>query len=129
MDNTEIVQVSKQSGFKEIYRKIKRVIGFIAMTIFHLRKIALAAPVIYYAMKLAAYNQQNLPDQVGIFLQNNGEFAQMIDRGVAVSGPFMLTCACLVMMLFSRKAMYAWAISIFTLALPVLLLISNIYPA
>lgn len=129
MDNTEIVQVSKQSGFKEIYRKIKRVIGFIAMTIFHLRKIALAAPVIYYAMKLAAYNQQNLPDQVGIFLQNNGEFAQMIDKGVAVSGPFMLTCACLVMMLFSRKAMYAWAISIFTLALPVLLLISNIYPA
>lgn len=112
-----------------VYKKIRHVIGIVAMTIYHLRKVAMAVPVIYGAMRLAAYNQQNLPEQVGVFLQNNGEFLQMIDRGMAVSAPFLLTCACLVMMLFSRKAMYAWAISIFTLALPVLLLVSNIYPA
>ena len=32
-------------------------------------------------------------------------------------------------MFCSRKAMYPWAISIFTLALPVLLLVSNVYPS
>jgi hypothetical protein len=32
-------------------------------------------------------------------------------------------------MFCSRKALYPWAISVFTLALPVLLLVSNLYPA
>ena len=40
-----------------------------------------------------------------------------------------LTAACLLLMFCSRKAMYPWAISIFTLALPVLLLVSNVYPS
>jgi hypothetical protein len=32
-------------------------------------------------------------------------------------------------MFCSRKAMYSWAISIFTLALPLLILFTNVYPA
>ena len=32
-------------------------------------------------------------------------------------------------MFLSRKAMYPWAISIFSLAIPILLLLSNRYPA
>ena len=44
-------------------------------------------------------------------------------------GPLGLTAACLLLMFCSRKAMYPWAISIFTLALPVLLLVSNVYPS
>ena len=47
---------------------------------------------------------------------------------LAVMGPLGLTAACLLLMFCSRKAMYPWAISIFTLALPVLLLLSNVYP-
>lgn len=120
------------SGFQKFmagYSKTESIIGKIIMVLYHLRKIVMAAPVIFYALKLAAYNTQHLPDKVGLFLQNSGEFTQMIDKGLAVTGPLVLTCSCLFLMLFSRKAMYAWAISIFTLALPVLLLISNIYPA
>ena len=48
---------------------------------------------------------------------------------VKAIGSIVLILACLALMLCSRKVMYPWAISIFTLALPVLLLISNIYPA
>ena len=44
-------------------------------------------------------------------------------------GPLCLTLACLLLMFCSRKAMYAWAISIFTLTLPLLLLFSNTYPS
>ena len=39
-----------------------------------------------------------------------------------------LLAACLLLMLCSRKAMYPWAISLFTLIVPILLLISNRYP-
>ena len=72
---------------------------------------------------------EHLPEQVGINLQATGEFATMISRTMAVNGPLMLTFGCLLMMFFSRKALYSWAISIFTLVLPILLLVSNLYPA
>ena len=109
--------------------KINYVINLIGMWLFRLRKFVLAAPVIYYALKIAAYNREHLPEQVGIDLQASGEFARMISRTTAVNGPLMLTFGCLAMMFLSRKAMYSWAISIFTLALPILLLLSNLYPA
>ena len=66
---------------------------------------------------------------MGIDLQSTGEFAQTIGRELAVMGPLCLTLACLLLMFCSRKAMYAWAISIFTLTLPLLLLFSNTYPS
>ena len=113
---------------KTVLGKINRVINLIGLWLFRLRKLVLAAPVVYYALKLAEYNREHLPEQVGINLQATGEFAQYISRNMAVMGPLALTIGCLVLMFCSRKAMYSWAISIFTLALPLLLLLSNAYP-
>lgn len=127
------VDVQKElTGFekvKAVIGKINSVINFIAVWLYRLRKIVLAAPVVYYALKLADYNREHLPEQVGLNLQSTGEFAQFISREMAVMGPLALTLGCLVLMFCSRKASYAWAISAFTLALPILLLISNLYPA
>ncbi len=114
--------------FKNAVAQTNRWINLIVMWLFHLRKFVMAAPVVYYALKLAAYNREHLPEQVGINLQATGEFAQYISRNMAVMGPLALTIGCLVLMFCSRKAMYSWAISIFTLALPLLLLLSNAYP-
>ena len=111
-----------------VYQKIKNVIGVIVMVLYRLRAVFLAIPVVYGALRLAAYNMQNLPEEVGIGLQSSGEFAYMISKELAVLGPLVLTGCCLVMMVCSRKAIYPWAVSIFTLVMPVLLLISNIYP-
>lgn len=116
------------SGFKTVMGKVNSVIDIIGLWLFRLRKLVLAAPVVYYALKLASYNMQHLPEQVGINLQASGEFAQMISRQLAVIGPLGLTLACLLLMFCSRKAIYAWAVSVFTLALPLLLLFSNAYP-
>lgn len=109
--------------------KTKKIAGIIVMLIYRLRGIFMAAPVVWYALKLAAYNSKNLPDQVGINLLSSGVFAMTISREMAVMGPLVITGACLVLMLTSRKALYPWAVSIFTLILPVLLLVSNLYPA
>lgn len=111
-----------------VYDKIKKVIGIIVMLIYRLRAVFMAIPVVYYGLKLAAYNMKNLPEEVGIGLQSTGEFAYTVSRELAVMGPMVLTGCCLVMMFCSRKAIYPWAVSIFTLVLPLLLLISNIYP-
>lgn len=120
------------TGFAKVksgVASVNRVINIIGMVFFRLRKVVLAVPVVYYALKLAAYNGEHLPEQVGVNLQASGEFAMTIARSMAVMGPLALTLACLFLMFCSRKALYPWAISVFTLALPVLLLVSNLYPA
>ncbi len=130
MENSGTMKQS--SGLKKVkvaIQKINDVINFTGTGLFHLRKIVMAAPVVYYALKLANYNMEQLPEQVGINLQSSGEFAMTIARSMAVYGPLGLTAACLLLMFCSRKAMYPWAVSIFTLALPLLLLVSNLYPA
>ena len=111
-----------------VWSKIKKVVGILIMCIYRLRSVFLAIPVVYYALKLAAYNGTHLPEEVGLNLLSTGEFAMTISRELAVMGPFVVTCACLALMATSRKALYPWAISIFTLILPVLLLVSNLYP-
>ena len=108
--------------------KINSLINFIGMILFRLRKIVLAVPVAYWAVKLAMYNKTYLPEEVGINLLSSGSFGQMISRDTAVMGPLGLTAACLLLMFCSRKAVYPWAISVFTLIVPILLLVSNLYP-
>jgi len=112
-----------------IFRKIGDVIGFIIKWIFKLRKVFLAIPVVYYAIRIADYNMHNLPEEVGLNLLSTGEFAKMIPLETAVYGPLILTGGCLLLMFFSRRALYPWLISIFTLTVPFLLLLTNIYPA
>lgn len=123
------VKPGKAAGFREVASKTNSVINTIGIWLFRLRKLVLAAPVIYYALKLASYNMKHLPEQVGLNLQVSGEFAQTVSRQFAVMGPLGLTGACLILMFCSRKATYSWVISVFTLALPLLLLLSNTYPA
>ena len=116
-------------GVQSAWTKINGIINLIGMLLFRLRKIVLALPVVYYALRLARYNLSHLPEEVGINLQSSGEFAQLISRDMAVMGPLGLTVACLLLMFCSRKALYPWAISVFTLVLPLLILFTNLYPA
>lgn len=111
-----------------VLAKIGQVLGTIGSWIYKLRKVFLAIPVVYLAVRLAMYNMENLPEQVGLNLQATGEFAQTISRSMAVYGPLAVTAACLVLMFCSRRSLYPWLISLFTLLLPLLLLVTNIYP-
>lgn len=134
MDNNEEISTNQagQSFWQKarlVLAKIGEVLEVIVNLLYKLRKVFMAAPVVYYAIKLACYNSVNLPKVVGINLQSNGAFAQTLTRQMAVMGPLGVTAACLLLMFLSRKAMYPWAISIFSLAIPILLLLSNRYPA
>lgn len=103
---------------KGLWRYIKR---------FH--KIILAVPVAIAAVWLALYTGSKLPAYVGINLQQTGEYAQIVTREVAVMGPLAVTAACLLLMFCSRRTLYPWLISVFSLVLPLLLLVTNILPA
>ena len=94
---------------------------------FKIRKIVLAAPVVYYAVKFAMDNAERLPETVGLNMQSNGQFAVLVTRNYAVYGPLGVTLFCLLLMFFSRKTIFPWVISIFTLVLPWLIYLTNIY--
>lgn len=110
---------------------LKKVIEFFPEAwqwIYKLRSILLAVPVVAAAIKLAFQNMARLPEFVGINLQANGEYAMMIERNVAVFVPLLITAACLLTMFLSKKVLFPWLVSVFSLVLPVVLWITNIFP-
>lgn len=96
--------------------------------IFRLRSILLAFPVVVTAIIMAIYNLTNLPEIVGINMQSNGEYAMVVTRAVAVMGPLALTAVCLLLMFCSKKVLYPWLISVFSLVLPLLFLFTSTFP-
>lgn len=112
-------------GARGIYKRIESVVVALCTWVFRLRKVFMIVPVLWAALELALYSRDNLPETVGFNIQASGEFAQVISRDTAVYGPLGLTCACLVLVLLSRRTVYPWIISIFTLALPILILALN----
>lgn len=114
---------------KKVFGGIGKVFYQIGLWIFRLRRFILAVPVVLAALKLAAVNMERLPEMVGLNLQSTGEFAQMVTREYAVYGPLGVTALCLLLMFFTRKVLYPWLISIFTLVLPLLIYLTNVYPA
>ncbi len=110
------------------FRKFLGVLQKIGKWIFRLRSVLLAIPVAMGAVWLAFYNMAHLPDMVGIDLQPSGSYSLMIDRNIAIMGPIALTAVCLLIMFASRRVMYPWLISVFSLALPILILLTNTFP-
>ena len=96
--------------------------------IYKLRSIVLAIPVVVIAVYLAVQNMALLPGEVGILLQTNGEVSVSVAKLVAVMGPLAVTAVCLLMMFLSKKVIYPWLVSLFSLALPILLLFINTFP-
>ena len=110
-----------------VYQKIKAAIGFICKWLYHLRKVFMAAPVVYLAVKLAMDNLERLPEIVGMNIQSTGEFAMTVTRNYAVFGPLGVTAFCLFLMFCSRKTLLPWMISVFSLVLPYLIYLTNVY--
>jgi len=109
-----------------VYKKIEEIITVIIRCIYKLRKILMAVPVVYFAVKIAMENLERLPEVVGFNIQSNGEFAAMVSREYAVYGPLGITGFCLVLMFCSRKTVFPWIISIFSLVLPYLIYFTNL---
>ena len=112
-----------------IFDKIGFVLSVIWKWIYRLRSIWLTVPVALAAVRLALWNMNNLPETVGIYLLSDGSYQWMMERFAAVVGPLGVTAACLFLMFCSRRVVYPWLISIFTLALPILIYITNLFPA
>lgn len=114
---------------KAVFKKIGRVLNIIGKVLYHTRKLFLAAPVVWVAVRLYGDLMEKLPDTVGLLLQETGNYAHYVPKDTAALGCMAVTAACLLMMFLSRRTLYPWLISVFSLVLPFLLVITNMYPA
>ena len=112
-----------------VLKKIGKVLASIGKWIYPLRGVYMAIPVAQAALFLASRNMARLPEEVGINLLANGQYEYLISRGLAVLAPLVVTGVCLLMMWLSRRTIYPWIISIFSLVLPWLIWITNVLPA
>ena len=112
-----------------VLKKIGHVLAVIGKWIFRLRGFFMAIPVALAALYLASRNMTQLPEEVGINLLENGEYQFLISRSLAVIAPLAVTGVCILMMWLSRKTVYPWLISIFSLVLPLLIWVTNVFPA
>ena len=109
--------------------KVGRVFREIGSWIYILRGLLLAIPVGVAAVLMAIESNKVLPDRVGLLILENGSYQWMVDKNMAILIPLGVTAACLLMMFCSRKVVYPWLISIFSLVLPLVIYITNVFPA
>ena len=118
--------IQKLSHFGKEFGSACKVVG---KYLYRLRKVILAVPVAFGAVYMAFYNLEHLPKVVGFDLQVTGDFDIQVVREIAVLGPVAVTALCLLLLFVSRRTLTPWLVSIFSLALPVVILITNIFPA
>lgn len=94
-----------------------------------LRKIILAVPVAWAAIALALRNLAKLPALVGLDLQADGTFGIQMGKLPAVLAPLLVTAVCLLLLFCSKRTLTPWLVSVFSLTLPVIILIINTFPA
>ena len=115
-------------GFCKVMAKIGKVLKIIGIYIYKLRGLLMVMPVIIGAVILACYNLNHLGPNVGLNLQVDGGFETVVSRGTAVLVPLGITGVCVALTVISRKPLYPWLISVFSLVLPVLIYVINMYP-
>ena len=114
---------------KLAFEKTGRVFSIIGKVLYHMRKWFLAVPVVWLAVRRYGIAMEKLPPAVGLLLQESGDYAKMVEKETAAMGCMAVTAACLLMMFCSRRTLYPWLISLFSLVLPILLIVTNIFPA
>lgn len=96
---------------------------------YKLRSVLLAIPVAVVAGALAIRNMQQLPTEVGINILASGDYQWMVSRSVAALVPLGVTAVCIALMFCSKKVLYPWLISLFSLTLPLVIWLTNVFPS
>lgn len=121
-------QQFQESKLGENLRNVGYVLRLTFRWAYKLRSLVLSIPVAVVALALAVRNLAHLPAQVGFNLLSNGQYQFVVSKGIAVCLPVAITAVCLCMMLLSKKMLYPWLISVFSLVLPIALWFTYLFP-
>ena len=123
--NPSAVAKTKSKNDSKAWSVIKTICKYI----YKFRGVIISIPVVVIAIILGFMNAGRLPETVGLELLATGEFGMSVSRITAVLAPMGITGLAVLMTLLSKRTLFPWLISVFTLVLPVLIWLTNIYPA
>ena len=111
----------------------KGTVRYICQWVYKLRTVFMAIPVAFAAIIMAIYNGANLPEKIQIYFPASSESELIVkmselSRGTAVFLPLLITAGCLLLMFCSKRTVYPWLISIFSLVLPLFFLFVGLFP-
>lgn len=132
--NEEKMSVNKKTAVKKSNQtqsdnKTLAALKKIWRYIWMFRGAIISVPVLVVAISQAFCNASRLPETVGLNIQATGEYAMTVARPTAVVIPLLVTIGCILLTCFTKRPLFPWLISIFTLVIPILIWIINIYPA
>ena len=113
----------------KFFRKTGDILALIWKYILRFKRIIIAIPVAVGAVYLALWNMDRLPAKVGLGIQLDGTFDYMIAREIVVLGPVAVTALCLLLMFCSKRTLTPWLVSAFSLVLPILIWVINVFPS
>ena len=119
----------KKTGAQNSAKNSSAVLKKIWNIVWACRGVIVSLPVLCVAIVQAFKNASRLPETVGLNIQSTGEFAMTVSRPTAVVVPLLITIGCIVMTCLTKRNLFPWLISVFSLVLPILIWIINIYPA
>jgi hypothetical protein len=111
------------------FRKAADITVLVWGYILRFKRIILAIPVAVGAVYLALWSMDVLPAKVGFGIQLDGTYDYVIAREIAILGPIAVTALCLLLMFCSKRTLTPWLVSVFSLALPVLIWVINVFPS
>lgn len=126
-------QPKKEKPQKKENNGEKSLISVIFLWLFRLRAVFMAIPVVYVAVVLAVENMAKLPAKIAFYIplsQDQLLTSKLVEfsRETAVYFPLAVTGTCLLLMCCSRRTVYPWLISIFTLVLPLFFQFVSVFP-
>ena len=129
MDKWNNMLDDKKRQQKADHKRHKSGLGRFFAALWRYRAVILACSVLILSVVVAVASMAQLPNQVGINLQSDGTYSFTVPKIIAVLFPCLITLVSLFFLLISKRTLYPWLISLFTLALPLLIYITNVFPA
>ena len=111
------------------FRKAADITTRVWSYVIRFKKVFLIIPVFFGSVYLAMRNMKVLPAKVGFGIQLDGTYDYMIARELAVLGPIAITGLCILLMVCSKRTLTPWLVSVFSLALPILIWVINAFPS
>lgn len=119
---------AKKSAKKESKGEAQAILKNVWKYIWMFRGAIISIPVLVIAIKEAFRNAAVLPEKVGLNIQATGYFGMTVPRSTAVVVPLLVTIGCVLMATFTKRPLYPWLVSIFSLVLPWVIWAINNYP-
>ena len=114
---------------RKFFKKTGRVLRTIWIYLHKFRGIIASIPVAVAAIWLGLRNMAELPESVGINLLADGGYSMMVVRPLAVLAPMLLTLVCIFLTACSKRTLFPWMVSVLSLLIPLLIWVTNLYPA